>query len=142
VLRVERMAAAGPELEAAIGRLLPQLVEARPPPTAGELARVVADPAVTLLVAREDGAIIGVALVAVFARLSGVAAHLEDVVVDAPNRGHGVGAALVAAAIEVARERGAVTMELTTGPWREAANRLYPRLGFGRRETNVYTLEC
>ncbi|HXM56470.1 MAG TPA: GNAT family N-acetyltransferase [Candidatus Dormibacteraeota bacterium] len=138
------MESASSELEEAVGRLLPQLSEARQAPTGAELARLVADPAVTMLVARRDGdgAIVGAALVAVFARLTGTAGRLEDVVVDAAARGEGVGAALVGAAVGVARERGAVTMELTTGPWREAANRLYPRLGFRRRETNVYTIEC
>jgi ribosomal protein S18 acetylase RimI-like enzyme len=31
-----------------------------------------------------------------------------------------------------------IAIELTTAPEREAANRLYARLGFERRETNVY----
>lgn len=138
--RVERVAASSPELEAAVARLLPQLNAERPLPAPAELAALVADPGVTLLVARDGGAIVGFAMVAVFPKLTGVASRLEDVVVDAAARGRGTGAALVTAALEVARERGARSMELTSGPWREAANRLYPRLGFRRRGTNVYSI--
>jgi GNAT superfamily N-acetyltransferase len=138
---VETVETAGAELEAAVRRLLPQLTTARPVPAARELAALVDDPAVTLLAARREGEIVGLAVVAVFPRLSGVAGRLEDVVVDAAARGAGVGAALVRAALAVARERGATSMELTSGPWREAANRLYPRLGFRRRDTNVYALD-
>ena len=138
---VERVEAAGPELEEAVRRLLPQLTTGRPAPAARELEALVADPAVTVLAARRDGAIVGLALVAVFTRLSGVAARLEDVVVDEPARGAGVGAALVTAALAVAGERGATSLELTSGPCRAAASRLYPRLGFRRRDTNVYSLD-
>lgn len=136
---VERVEAAGPELEEAVRRLLPQLTTVRQVPAAHELAALVADPAVTVLAARGEGAIVGLALVVVFPRLSGMAARLEDVVVDEPARDAGVGAALVTAAVAVAGERGATSVELTSGRWREAANRLYPRLGFRRRDTNVYS---
>ena len=138
--RVEPVEAAGPELEDAVRRLLPQLTSVRPPPGGAELAALLADPAVTLLAALGDGEVVGLALVAVYTKLEGVTARLEDVVVDAAARGRGAGAALVTAAIAVARRRGARELELSTGPWREAANRLYPRLGFRLRETNVYTL--
>jgi ribosomal protein S18 acetylase RimI-like enzyme len=67
-----------------------------------------------------------------------VRAWIEDVVVDSAARGHGVGEALNQAAILEARHRGAITVELTSRPSREAANRLYQRLGFVARETNVY----
>ncbi|HEX8803642.1 MAG TPA: GNAT family N-acetyltransferase, partial [Acidimicrobiales bacterium] len=63
----------------------------------------------------------------------------EDVVVDEQaGRGRGVGTALTEAMLDRARERGCVTVELTSRPSRQAANRLYQRMGFTRRETNVY----
>lgn len=138
MIQVERVAAAGADVEEAVRRLLPQLT---PGPLVVRPAALVADPAVTLLAARRDGAVVGMATVAVFAKLTGITARLEDVVVDEAARGVGAGEALVRAAMAVARERGASRMELTSGPWREAANRLYRRLGFARRETNVYSLE-
>jgi len=67
-----------------------------------------------------------------------VRAWIEDVVVDEAGRGQGVGAALVQAALERSAERGARTVDLTSRPSREAANRLYLRLGFETRDTNVY----
>jgi len=105
------------------------------------LADILADPSTTLLAACDGGSVVGLAVVAVYRRLSGVSAHLHDVVVDGAARRRGGGGALVEAAIELARERGAYSLELTSAPWREAANRLYPRLGFQRRDTNVYWLK-
>ena len=55
--------------------------------------------------------------------------------------GRGVGETLNRAAIEWAREAGATTVDLTSRPSREAANRLYRRLGFRERATNVYRLD-
>ena len=65
-------------------------------------------------------------------------AWIEDVVVDEAARGRGVGEALNRKALELAKESGARTVDLTSRPSREAANRLYKRLGFKPRETNVY----
>ena len=136
---VEAAKVATPELAAALRRLLPQLTGSIPPVDVDRLALVLEQPAVTLLVARaEDGEIVGTATVIIVATAASWVARLEEVVVDAEARGKGVGAALTSAAIEVARERGVEHLELTTAPRREAANRLYQRLGFKRRETNVY----
>jgi ribosomal protein S18 acetylase RimI-like enzyme len=67
-----------------------------------------------------------------------VRAWIEDVVVDETARGQGVAAALVQAALEGAEAVGARTVDLTSRPDREAANRLYLRMGFETRATNVY----
>jgi ribosomal protein S18 acetylase RimI-like enzyme len=67
-----------------------------------------------------------------------VKAWIEDVVVDDAARGHGVGEALNLAAIEESRKRGAKNVSLTSRSSREAANRLYQRLGFEPYETNLY----
>jgi ribosomal protein S18 acetylase RimI-like enzyme len=69
---------------------------------------------------------------------TGVRGHIDDVVVDEVARGRGVGAALTQEALRRAVEAGADAVDLTSRPEREAANRLYARLGFARRETNVY----
>jgi ribosomal protein S18 acetylase RimI-like enzyme len=42
------------------------------------------------------------------------------------------------AAIDEARRLGVHSLDLTSRPSREAANRLYTRMGFTSRETNVY----
>ena len=59
-------------------------------------------------------------------------------IVDSAQRGKGLGEALTREALRVAQEAGATTVDLTSRPSREAANRLYQRIGFQRRETNVY----
>jgi ribosomal protein S18 acetylase RimI-like enzyme len=143
-VEVSEATAVTPELVAAFERLVPQLSSSNPPPTADELAVIVASPASVLLSARDPargGEIVGSLTLAVFAIPSGVRAWIEDVVVDGECRGRGVGAALNRFALERAREMGAKTVDLTSRPSREAANRLYQRLGFVPRDTNVYRFD-
>ena len=58
--------------------------------------------------------------------------------VDESARGAGAGEALVLAAVQRAGTVGVTSVDLTSRPSREAANRLYLRLGFEARATNVY----
>ena len=130
-----------PELVEAMAALLPQLSSSAPAPTPEELRELVESPTTTLFVARHGGAIVGSLTLAVFRIPTGLRAWIEDVVVDGSARGQGVGEALNQAALAEARRRGARTVDLTSRPSREAANRLYQRLGFAARETNVYRYE-
>ncbi len=126
------------QLIEAFDRLTPQLSSSNPPPTAEELAAIVGSEASRLFVAKEDDTIYGTLTLAVFRIPTGLRAWVEDVVVDSAARGKGVGAQLSEAAIALAKDLGATTVDLTSRPSREAANRLYQRLGFVKRETNVY----
>jgi ribosomal protein S18 acetylase RimI-like enzyme len=126
------------ELVDAFARLIPQLSSSSPPPSADELAAIVRSADSVLFVARIDGTIVGGLTLACYRIPTGVKAWIEDVVVDASARGAGVGEALNLAAIEAARRRGAKHVSLTSRPSREAANRLYQRIGFERYETNLY----
>ena len=126
------------EVVDAFTRLVPQLSSSNPPPTRSQLTELVSSEASTLLLAFVDGRIVGTLTLATFRIPTGVRAWIEDVIVDESARGHGVGEALNRAALELARQRGAITVELTSRPSREAANRLYQRLGFVARDTNVY----
>jgi ribosomal protein S18 acetylase RimI-like enzyme len=76
----------------------------------------------------------------VFAIPTGWRAWIEDVVVDETARGLGVGERLTMTAVDEARRRGVRSVDLTSRPAREAANALYQKLGFERRETNLYRL--
>ena len=140
MLIVSRATEVTDELVAAITQLLPQLSATAPAPTRDDVEAIVASPATVLFVARngEDGPIVGTLTLALFRIPSGIRAWIEDVIVDESVRGQGGGEALTLAAIDIAREMGARTIELTSRPTRQAANRLYQRLGFGLRETNVY----
>ena len=126
------------EVVEAFARLIPQLSSSNPPPSRTQLEDLVASEASTLFVARVDGRIVGSLTLATFRIPTGVRAWIEDVVVDESARGHGVGEVLNLAALDRAREAGAITVELTSRPSREAANRLYQRMGFVTRDTNVY----
>ena len=126
------------ELVAAMASLIPQLSKSNPPPTKSELAQLISSEASTIFVARVEGRIVGSLTLAMFRIPTGIRAWIEDVVVDDSARGHGVGEALNRAALDHAKANGAISVELTSRPSREAANRLYQRMGFVARETNVY----
>ena len=126
------------ELMEAFERLTPQLSSSNPPPSAEALESIATSDATRLLIARAEGVIVG-SLTLVLVRIpTGLRASIEDVVVDEQVRGQGVGRALNEAALDLARDAGAATVDLTSRPSREAANRLYLRLGFVIRDTNVY----
>jgi ribosomal protein S18 acetylase RimI-like enzyme len=139
-VRIEAAREASPELQAALAALLPQLNPNQPAPTSEHLAALLMDPGATLLIAREGDAIVGTALVIVYPTTVRVESRIEDVVVDEAARGRGVGEALVRECIEVARRRGASIVELQTARARVAANRLYERMGFERRDSNPYRM--
>jgi ribosomal protein S18 acetylase RimI-like enzyme len=130
-----------PEVVAAFEHLVPQLSSSNPPPAASELQEIAASPATVLLLALDDGDIVGSLTLALFRIPTGLRAWIEDVVVDESARGKGVAEALNRAALDRARSLGARTVDLTSRPSREAANNLYHKLGFTQRETNVYRFE-
>ena len=149
-MTVELITAATPELHEAMGHLLPQLSRSAAPLSEADLQRFLSQSGVHVFVFRSETAdadgnhpILGMLSLATFEIPTGVRAWIEDVVVDEAARGQGAGQALVVAAIEHAQRVVARTVDLTSRPSREAANRLYQRAGFQLRETNVYrvTLE-
>ncbi len=137
---VDEVTQVTPEVLDALRALVPELSKSAPVLTDEALEQIVASPATILLVARDgtDGTILGSLTLVVFSAPTGPRAWIEDVVVTTRTRGRGVGAALVHAANARAGTAGARTVDLTSRPSREAANRLYLRLGFVQRETNVY----
>jgi ribosomal protein S18 acetylase RimI-like enzyme len=137
--RIEEATEVSAELVAAVAGLVAQLSRSAPAPPATALEAIVRSPASRLLLARDpDGRIVGMLTLVLFPIPTGLRAWIEDVVVDDAARGQGVAAALVDAAMARASERGARTVDLTSRPDREAANRLYVRMGFEVRATNVY----
>ena len=126
------------ELMDALARLIPQLPSSNPPPSRAEVAEMIASDASVLFIAEHEGTIVGTLTLVLFRIPTGVRAWIEDVVVDGEARGLGVGQALNETALQRARGAGATTVDLTSRPSREAANRLYQRIGFVARSTNVY----
>ena len=140
---IEEQTSASAALVDGLGALIPQLSSSSPPPTARETEEIAGSPATVLFTARlhQDRPIVGALTLVVFRIPTGLRAWIEDVVVDSGARGHGVGAALVRAALERARSLGCRNVDLTSRPSREEANRLYVRLGFVVRDTNVYRFD-
>ena len=129
---------ATPELHTAMERLVPQLSRSNPPPTFDELDTLCRSEASTMFVATDETGILGTLTLAMFRIPTGIRAWIEDVIVDDAARGKGVGRLINEAALAHAFEHGAITVDLTSRPSRESANRLYQRIGFVPRETNVY----
>ena len=129
------------EVLEAFALLTPQLSSSASLPTWEELDDLIRSKASILLAALDtanNNRIVGSMTLAVFRLPTGVRSWIEDVVVDGNERGKGIGEKLVRAAVDRARQEGAKTVDLTSRPSREAANRLYRRCGFETRETNIY----
>lgn len=141
VLRVEPVRSVSDNIIDACHRLIPQLSSSSQAITVEELKEIVSGESTVMFAAHLDGEIVGLLTLAVFRIPTGLRAWIEDVVVDERARGKGVGEALNQAALAEARRRGAKTVDLTSRPSREAANRLYQRIGFVRRDTNVYRFD-
>lgn len=137
-VETEAVREATDEVVEAFARLLPQLSTKAKPLDHEAVGRLTGTSTNTLLVARVEGMIVGTLMLVMSPLPSGLRAHIEDVVVDAAARGHGVGRALIDKALGLAADAGARTIDLTSRPSREAANRLYERAGFRRRESTVY----
>ena len=125
----------------AMRQLLPQLSQSAAPPTDDFARSIVESDSSKLLVARENGQILGMLTLVIFPIPSGVRAWIEDVVVDTAGRGKGIGEKLNRFAIDIAKAAGARTVDLTSRPSREAANELYKKIGFLPRKTNIYRYE-
>src|SRR5437762_7061210 len=139
-MRIEAVTHLTAEIHEALGRLLPQLNAKLGVPDADRMRRMLDDPDVVLLIARDGERIVGTTTVIVYTTPFWIKARLDEVVVDQSARGKGVGEALVKAALDVGRERGAQLAELQSGrgPARAAAHKRYERIGFKIRDTDVF----
>jgi len=140
--RVEEATEPFEGLAEAVGRLVGHLSASAAAPSRARVEEIIRSPASRLLIARDaGGTIVGMLTLVLFSIPTGVRAWIEDVVVEPACRGRGIGVALIEAALALAHEQGARTVDLTSRPGREGANRLYRRLGFVQRDTNVYRFE-
>ena len=137
-MNVQRVTEATDELVEAFTRLLPQLSPGRAGPTIGELAAVVSAPGTKLLVARDGGDVVGTLTLLLYRIPTGLRGWIHDVVVDESARGRGVGAALVDEALRLAEAAGVASVHLTARAHREAAHRMYRRLGFVEHPSEVF----
>jgi ribosomal protein S18 acetylase RimI-like enzyme len=138
-VKVEIATTLTPAIVDAVDRLVPQLSQSKPPPSVDELGELVSSPATDLFIALDDdGTVVAMATLVNFRIPTGLRGWIEDVVVDESARGQGIGEAVTQAMLDRARELGCLTVDLTSRPSRDVANRLYQRAGFVMRDTNVY----
>ena len=137
-IEIREIAAITPELARSLADLVRQLSSSAKLPAKDELQQIVLSPATVLLAACRSESIVGMLTLVIFRIPSGVRGIIEDVVVDEAHRGQGIAGALVREALARAQASGARTVDLTSRPSRVAANRLYQKLGFQQRESNVY----
>ncbi len=135
-MEITRVVEVTDEISYAFQYLVPQLSSSSQIPGKDQLQEIADDD--SLFIARDEGKILGSLTLVIFRIPTGIRAWIEDVVVDEAARGKGIGEALTRAALERAAELGARTVDLTSRPSREAANRLYQRVGFKLRESNLY----
>lgn len=109
-------------------------------PTIEDLEKVISSPNNFIFIAKNNDEIIGTLTLVFYWIPSGLKVWIEDVIVSNNARGKGVATALMWHAIGIARENGAKKIDLSSSPWREAANNLYLKLGFEKRDTNMYRL--
>jgi len=123
----------------AFDRLLPQLSSSARPLSREEIQKLLAQECLHLVCALDDDdRILGMLSLVVFDIPTGRRAWIEDVVTDQAARGQGVGQNLVDAAVEHAGGGWSKTVHPPPRPGEGAATRLYRRVGFLQRETNVY----
>ena len=140
--RISTVDAASVDVLDALQRLVGELSSSAAKPHARDLEAIIESPVTTMIVARnQSDEVIGMLTLALFRIPTGLRAWIEDVVVDKRARGEGVGEALTREAIRIANDRGARTIDLTSNRSREAANRMYRKLGFNRRDTTVYRID-
>jgi len=142
MITIHQLNVASKKTTAELQELLAQLSPALGSLSHERLGQTIGNPQSAVLVAKDKGKIVGTATMLFCRSLSGgLHGFVEDVVVDAAQRGKGIGKALMEKLIAVARKQGIHHINLTSRPEREAANHLYQALGFKKRKTNVYRLK-
>ena len=126
------------KLVEAFTRLLPQLSDKAKAITKADLEKIVTSDNALLIIAVANDTIVGTITLLIFNIPTGTKARIEDVVVDDACRGKGIGQKLISYAIEKATQAQAACIDLTSNPNRESANKLYQKMGFEQRQTNIY----
>lgn len=138
---IERITNIDEKTANALQLLIPELTnDQNRIPTIEDLEKVISSPNNFIFIAKNNDEIIGTLTLVFYWIPSGLKVWIEDVIVSNNARGKGVATALMWHAIGIARENGAKKIDLSSSPWREAANNLYLKLGFEKRDTNMYRL--
>ena len=139
-IKINQLTVASQEVLCKINMLLDVLSAGSQVLTYDELAGIINSDNTTIFIAEEKGEIVGMMSFVTYRIPSGLKGWIEDVAVDKSQQGKGIGRALIEKAIEYANQLNIRKIDLTTAPHRLAANALYQKIGFVKRETNVYRL--
>ena len=130
-----------PEIEKSINRFLILLVENANSISKQLIESIISDKNSHIFFAvTDDGEYSGMVTVGIYISPTGKKAWIEDVVVDEKYRRQGVGQYLTESAIQFARNQQADIVMLTSKPCRISANKLYQKIGFQLKQTNVYRM--
>ena len=123
-----------------INSLLQVLTENTPLLTYDALSEIISANNTYVFIAEYNEKIIGMLTLVTYRIPSGAKAWIEDVAVDKTYHGKGIGRSLTEHAISHAKSLNIRKIDLTSSPDRVAANILYQKIGFLKRETNYYRL--
>ena len=124
-----------------VNHLIHQLAGFKVDHTKNSLKKFLSQPCLYQAGAFVDQELVGLASLFVIEKIEYTTGAIEGVVVDENYRRQGVGQAMMRALINQAKELELVHLDLTSNPTRVAANRFYQKLGFEKRNTNVYRLK-
>lgn len=124
----------------AVQKLLEQLTNRPVKLTRTTLRKIISQENTHLFFLLADQEIAGMLTVGIYHSPTGGKAWIEDVVVDEKYRGQGLSKQLVTHAVRFVKEQGIPLIMLTSNPTRIAANKLYQKLGFEQKQTNVYRM--
>lgn len=140
MVEIIEISEASNEILSQVNGLLTQLSKSASPLSLESLDILAKSESTNLFVAKEGKKVWGMLSLVLFPIPTGTKAWVEDVVVDSSARGKGIGKALMNHALKKVREKRGKSIDLTSRPSRETANKLYQSLGYQKRETNVYRL--
>ena len=106
-----------------------------------DLNNMIGNKSSTLVVAKDGDRIIGTAVLSVAERIGRRVGHVDDVIVSEEYRGQGLGEKIMRKVVTIARTKKLTSLKLTSRPSRVAAHRLYEKLGFEKKETEVFGLK-
>lgn len=140
-MKIEKLSEVTELTAVALSELLLQLSSRARSLSTQDIQQIVDSGNTNIFIAKVEDVIVGTFSLVIYTIPTGKKAIIEDVVVDANKRGLKIGENMIRFAIDYATSEGVRKIELTSNPQRIAANTLYQKMGFVKRDTNFYRLK-
>lgn len=139
---IERVTTFSPEVVEAIAHFAPQFGKNYQQFTDDSLREIISSPQCYVFIAKYEPTkqIVGMIMENIYRTFYIKKAYVEELFVDSNFRKMGIGSKLMHKVVENAKEYKAAYIDFTSKPNRVEGNSLYAKLGFQKRETNVYRL--